>query len=161
MNAAYRHLNTAYRERVLTVSLRRALSAFDKGDVDLAQRSLVASLHHHTKAKPNSREELALFWCLAWFAFYEDRAGSAEALAQKILVIEENSAKPCSAKLTHTLFVLSIFCRAQNKNAEADEYVRRCLNQINTEKGTKTWSFSAITVALEEAVALEEFKLAS
>ena len=148
-------MQAAYQERVLILSLKRALSAFDKGDVDLAQRSLIASLHHHTKAKPTKQEELALLWCLAWFAFYEGRASSAEALAQKIRIIEEHSAKPCSAKLAHTLFVLSIFCRAQNKNTEADEYVRHCLKLIDTEKGAKTWSFSAISTALEE------FKLAS
>jgi hypothetical protein len=148
-------MHAAYQERALRFSLTRALSAFDKGDVDLAQRSLIASLHHHSKAKPNRQEQLALLWCLAWFAFYEGRSSAAEALAKRIQFIQENSAKPCAAKLTHTLFVLSIFCRAQNKISEADEYVRSCLSMIETEKGTKTWSYSALSTALEE------FKLAS
>ncbi len=142
-------------ERALLFSLNRALFAFDKGDVDLAQRSLIASLHHHSKAKPTQQEQLALLWCLAWFAFYEGRSSSAEALAKKIQLIQEKSAKPCSAKLAHTLFVLSIFCRAQNKTVEADEYVRSCRSMIETENGTKTWSYGALTNALDE------FKLAS
>lgn len=99
--------------------LERALSAFDRGDVDLARRILLASYHHHTRKELTVSERLNLWWCLVWFAFYEGCPEKGEKVIRQIISLEENLIERRETKIAFAKYVLFIFCSQQAKNAEA------------------------------------------
>src|SRR5438132_1366065 len=83
----------------------KVMSAFDTGDVDLARRILLASYHHHTRAALSVTERLNLWWCLAWFAFYEGCMEKGETYVRQIIELEESLLVRREHRIIHAKFV--------------------------------------------------------
>lgn len=109
----------------------KALHAFDMGDPDLASRILVASYHHHTRPTLTVTERLDLWWCLAWFAFYENNLEKAEQIVRQIISLEENLITRRLCKIIYAKYVLAMFCSSQQKKAEAKKLNNEVSELIN------------------------------
>lgn len=104
--------------------LIKAMNAFDAGDVDLARRILIASYHHHTRKALTVTERLNLWWCLAWFAFYEGCSEKGEKIIRQIVKLEENLVEQRKPNIIYAKYVLSIFCSKSGKEAESLQYAK-------------------------------------
>src|SRR5882762_9855617 len=82
----------------------KVMSAFDSGDVDLARRILLASYNHHTRAALSITERLNLWWCLAWFAFYEGCMDKGETYVRRIIELEESLVVRREHRIIHAKF---------------------------------------------------------
>lgn len=101
--------------------LLKAMNAFDAEDVDLARRVLIASYHHHTRQTLTPTERLNLWWCLAWFAYYEGCAEKSEKIVHQIIKLEESFVVRREAKIIYAKYVLSIFCSSLGKLEQAEQ----------------------------------------
>ncbi|HEY9684330.1 MAG TPA: hypothetical protein V6C89_00165 [Drouetiella sp.] len=104
--------------------LIKALNAFDEGDVDLARRILIASYHHHTRKALTVNERLNLWWCLAWFAFYEGCSEKGELIVRQIVKLEESFVEPRKSKIIYAKYVLSILCSKSGKESESMKHAQ-------------------------------------
>lgn len=113
-------VQTIHPKQELGSQTHKVISAFDSGDMDLARRILLASYHHHTRAALTITERLNLWWCLAWFAFYEGCMEKGEIYVRQILELEESLVVRREHRIIYAKFVLSIFCTNLGKTNEAE-----------------------------------------
>jgi hypothetical protein len=104
----------------------------------------VASAYHYTSSELTPSQEASLLWCFAWFSFSEGCPEKAEKMLRQIMDIYSTALQPCSRRLAHTLFVLSMFCKAQNKHAESEYCLRKSLDLIGSDCGETMLSYNLI-----------------